>query len=39
LLAEKKKISKMLEQLPSAKSMVEVKKRRQGDLASKHLTG
>jgi hypothetical protein len=29
----------MLKQLPSAKSMVEEKKKRQGDLALKHLTG
>ncbi|CAB4001836.1 Ribonuclease P MRP subunit POP5 [Paramuricea clavata] len=37
--AEKGKISKMLKQLPSAKSMEDEKKKRQGDLALKHLTG
>ena len=29
----------MLEELPSEKSMVEEGKKRQGDLALKHLTG
>ncbi|XP_028400743.1 ribonuclease P/MRP protein subunit POP5-like [Dendronephthya gigantea] len=37
--AEKQKISKMLQQLPSAESIVAENRRRQGDLASKHLTG
>ena len=37
--AEKENILKMLEELPSEKSMVEEGKKRQGDLALKHLTG